>query len=339
MRPRGFSAAARCCAMGRWGPMLYGRGVIFINRCYDELNVTQPELVRAVHTEYLQAGAVVIETNTFGANRAAAGAAWAGDAGARLNVAGVRLARECVEQMRAKQASEAFVAGAIGPLGVRMGGDAKVSEEEAYGAFAEQVRALAEGGPGVGADLLVIETMTSHGGGGAGDPGGEAGGRGAAGDRDGDGGRAMGNCLDGTTAEDAARRKMTEWGADAVGCNCSEGPAIVLSVIERMRGRRPAAGGDAECGDAEGGGGEACIPVVAGVHGELCEEVCEGGGDVCGGVLRHDAEGTSRAMRGALRALDAQAAGVEDVGAGEAAVRESKPWSRRRCVTARRLAG
>ena len=52
---------------GAMGSMLYGRG-IFINRCYDELNMTEPELIREIHTEYLQAGAVVIETNTFGAN-------------------------------------------------------------------------------------------------------------------------------------------------------------------------------------------------------------------------------------------------------------------------------
>src|SRR5499425_1596801 len=52
---------------GAMGTMLYARGV-FINRCYDELNLSQPELVREIHAEYLQAGAEVIETNTFGAN-------------------------------------------------------------------------------------------------------------------------------------------------------------------------------------------------------------------------------------------------------------------------------
>ena len=78
-----------------------------------------------------------------------------------INVAGVRLARECVEQIREKQASEAFVAGAIGPLGVRLEPLGKVGLDEAREAFAEQIRALVEGGPGVGADLLIIETMTS----------------------------------------------------------------------------------------------------------------------------------------------------------------------------------
>ncbi len=112
-----FEAGTVLCD-GAMGSMLYGRG-IFINRCYDELNVSQPELVREVHLEYLQAGAQVIETNTFGANAVRLerygleGRVW------ELNVAGVRLAREAVTQVRDKQASEAFVAGAIGPLGTQ----------------------------------------------------------------------------------------------------------------------------------------------------------------------------------------------------------------------------
>src|SRR6202048_3627744 len=135
---------------GAMGTMLYARG-IFINRCYDELNLSQPELVREIHAEYLQAGAEVIETNTFGGNAFRL----------EINVAGVKLARECVNQIREKQASEAFVAAAIGPLGVRLEPLGKVGLDEARAAFAEKIGALVEGGPGVGADLLVIETMTS----------------------------------------------------------------------------------------------------------------------------------------------------------------------------------
>ena len=95
------------------GSMLYGRG-IFINRCYDELNVSQPDLIREVHTEYLQAGAVVIETNTFGANAVRLERYGLEGKVRDLHLAGVRLARECVEHMREKQASDALVAGAIG---------------------------------------------------------------------------------------------------------------------------------------------------------------------------------------------------------------------------------
>ncbi len=217
---------------GAMGTMLYARGV-FINRCYDELNLSQPELVREIHAEYLQAGAEVVETNTFGGNAFRLEMHGLKDKVRAINVAGVKLARECVNQIREKQASEAFVAGAIGPLGVRLEPLGKVGLDEARAAFEEQIRALVEGGPGVGADLLIIETMTSLA---------EAeqailAARSAAPgvpvivmmtvDEE-------GNCLDGSSAETAAA-KLTEWGADAVGCNCSAGPATVLSVIERMR--------------------------------------------------------------------------------------------------------
>jgi homocysteine S-methyltransferase len=217
---------------GAMGTMLYARGV-FINRCFDELNLSQPELVRTVHSEYLQAGAEVIETNTFGANAFRLEHYGLHDKVAAINIAGVKLARECVEQIREKQASDAFVAGAIGPLGVLLEPLSKVGLDEAYAAFAEQVRALAQGGPGVGADLLVVETMTSLA---------ETEQAIRAAKREAPELPLMvmvtvdedGNCLDGATAETAAE-KMTAWGADAVGCNCSAGPATVLSVIERMR--------------------------------------------------------------------------------------------------------
>src|SRR5665213_1566030 len=133
---------------GAMGTMLYARGV-FINRSYDELNLSQPELVREVHAEYLQAGAEVVETNTFGANHFRLEHFGLQDKVREINVAGVKLARE------------AFVAGSIGPLGVRLEPLGKVGLDEAREAFAEQIRAMAEGGPGVGVDLLMVETMTS----------------------------------------------------------------------------------------------------------------------------------------------------------------------------------
>ena len=217
---------------GAMGTMLYARGV-FINRCYDELNLTQPETVRAIHQEYLQAGAEVIETNTFGANAYRLEHYGLRDKVRDINVAGVRLARECVNQIREKQAAEAFVAGAIGPLGVRLEPLGKVGLDEARAAFTEQIAALVEGGPGVGVDLLSIETMTSL----------------VEAEQAVAAARAVapdipvivmvtvdeeGNCLDGTSAEVATER-LAATGADAIGCNCSAGPATVLSVIERMR--------------------------------------------------------------------------------------------------------
>jgi methionine synthase I (cobalamin-dependent)/5,10-methylenetetrahydrofolate reductase len=217
---------------GAMGTMLYARGV-FINRCYDELNLSQPELVRAVHAEYLQAGAEVVETNTFGANAFRLEHYGLQDKVWDINVAGVKLARESVNQIREKQASEAFVAGAIGPLGVRLEPLGKVGLDEARDAFAEQIKALVHGGSGVGVDLLIVETMTSLV---------EAQQAVLAARSVAPGIHVVvmmtvdeeGNCLDGASAETAAI-KLTEWGANAVGCNCSAGPATVLSVIERMR--------------------------------------------------------------------------------------------------------
>lgn len=319
---RFFRRGATVLCDGAMGSMLYGRG-IFINRCYDELNVSQPELIREVHMEYLQAGAAIIEANTFGANALRLERHGLEARVRELNVAGVRLARECVERMREKHGSEAFVGGAIGPLGVRIGKDSKVSEEEAYAAFAEQVRALAEGGPGVGADLLVIETMTGMV---------EAEQAIRAAKQEGGGLPVMvmvtvgadGNCLDGTAAEEAAE-KMTGWGADAVGCNCSEGPATVLSVIERMRGAT-----DLPLAAMPNAG---TPKVVEGRHlylsspeymASFAKKFVGAGATFVGGCCGTTPKDT-RAMRGALRALEAQESGVEVVESGAAAapVKES----------------
>jgi len=213
---------------GAMGTMLYSCGV-FINRCYDELNVTQPDMVRSVHEQYLLAGAEVIETNTFGANSYRLEHFGLRDKVRDFNLAGASLARQCVTAIREKQATEAFVAGAVGSLGVRLEPFGTLSPVAARAAFAEQIAALAEGG----VDLLVLETMMSI------DEAEQA--IGAA--------REVApnlpvialmtvdeeaNCLDGSTPEQAAHR-LTSAGADAIGCNCSVGPATVLTAIERMR--------------------------------------------------------------------------------------------------------
>ncbi|HEY6447008.1 MAG TPA: bifunctional homocysteine S-methyltransferase/methylenetetrahydrofolate reductase [Acidobacteriaceae bacterium] len=216
---------------GAMGTSLYARGV-FINRCYDELNLSQPELVRSVHEEYLQAGAEIIETNTFGANAFRLEKPGLRDKVAAINEAGVRIAREAARQLADKQAATAYVAGSIGPLGVHLEPLSKIGYDEAQAAFAEQIRALARGGPGVGADLLIIETMTALN---------EAeqavlAAHTAAPDLpvvvmmtvDEDA-----NCLDGSSPETAAAR-IASWGVDGIGCNCSTGPATVLTAIERM---------------------------------------------------------------------------------------------------------
>ena len=306
---------------GAMGSMLYGRG-IFINRCYDELNVSQPDLVRAVHTEYLQAGAEIIETNTFGANAIRLERFGFEGRVRELNVAGVKLARECVEQLREKQASDAFVAGAMGPLGVKVGPEGKVSSKDAYAVFADQVKALVAGGPGVGADLLVIETLMAMA---------EAEQAIKAAKAAGGGVPVIvmvtvddqGNCLDGTTAEDAARL-MTNWGADAVGCNCSEGPQIVLSVIERMRKVTdlPLAAMP-NAGTPKVVDGRSLYLTSPEYMASFARKFVKAGatfvGGCCGTTPKH-----TRSMRGALRALGAQETGVEVVESGAAAPAESK---------------
>ena len=106
-------------ADGAMGTVLYARGV-FINRCYDELNVSDPNLILSIHEDYLQAGAEIIETNTFGANRFRLTRHGLASKVAEINAAGVRLAKQAVAHLKEKQAGTAYVAGSIGPVGVRL---------------------------------------------------------------------------------------------------------------------------------------------------------------------------------------------------------------------------
>src|ERR1700689_345164 len=141
---------------GAMGTALYGRGV-FLNKCFDELNLTQPELVRSVHEEYLQAGAEIIETNTFGANALRLQRYGLADKVIEINRAGVDIARKAINQRADKQGGKTWVAGAVGPLGARLEPLGKIGLDEAQAAFAEQIRGLAE----AGVDLLVLETVSA----------------------------------------------------------------------------------------------------------------------------------------------------------------------------------
>ena len=207
---------------GAMGTMLYGKGV-FINRCFESLNQTQPALVTDVHGEYLRAGADVIETNTFGANRMKLRSFGLGDQVRDINLAGARLAREAVT----KSGQEAYVAGAIGPLGVRIEPWGKTGVDEAEAMFRDQAQALLDGGVDVfvletfrdlneiGAaikavrsicDLPIVAQMTTE---------------------------EEGASLDGTPAEKFAP-ELIALGANVVGVNCSVGPAPMLETIERI---------------------------------------------------------------------------------------------------------
>src|SRR6202521_1926194 len=133
---------------GAMGTLLYAKG-IFINRCYDELNLSQPDLIRGIHHDYLQSGAEIIETNTFGGNSFRLTRHSMASQVHHINLAGARLAREAVKSF------DVWVAGSVGPLGVRIEPLGKTSFEEARTAFREQIAALVEGG----VDLLMLETF------------------------------------------------------------------------------------------------------------------------------------------------------------------------------------
>src|ERR1700704_35506 len=133
---------------GAMGTLLYAKGV-FINRCYDELNLSQPDLIRAIHHDYLQAGAEIIETNTFGANSFRLARHSLADKVRDINLSGARLAREAAKSF------DVWVAGSVGPLGTRIEPLGKTSFQEARDAFRQQMQVLAESG----VDLLILETF------------------------------------------------------------------------------------------------------------------------------------------------------------------------------------
>lgn len=208
-------------ADGAMGTMLYEKGV-FINRCYDELNLSTPSIVREVHEAYVKAGAQILETNTFGANRTRLAAFGMAEKLQAINRAGVQLAREASRDT-------AFVAGAIGPLGVRIEPLGPTSFAEARAVFKEQVESLV----GAGVDLLVFETFyqiqelrealyAAH----------EVTG----------GALAVvaqvtinddGCMLDGTDTETFAAF-LNEWPCDVIGLNCSVGPKATLETLEKI---------------------------------------------------------------------------------------------------------
>jgi homocysteine S-methyltransferase len=285
------------------GTALYGRGV-FLNKCFDELNLTQPELVRSVHEEYLQAGAEIIETNTFGANRFRLQRFGLQDQARAINQAGARVAREAVNQLKDKQAGSAYVGGSVGPLGVRLEPLGKIALDEARAAFAEQIEGLVAGGPGVGVDFLIIETMPSV-------VEAEQAVQAALETAPDIPVMAMvtvdedANCLDGTPAEVAAAR-LTAAGADAIGVNCSTGPATVLTAIERMRGAvdlplvaMPNAGMPR---NVDGRNIYLCSPeYMASFARKFVRAGVQLVGGCCGTTPNH-----IRAMKSAIRAMDAQ---------------------------------
>ncbi|NJD19153.1 MAG: bifunctional homocysteine S-methyltransferase/methylenetetrahydrofolate reductase, partial [Gemmatimonadetes bacterium] len=204
---------------GAMGTLLYGRGV-FVNVCYDELNLSRPELVRQIHAEYVAAGAEILETNTFGANPVKLSSYGLDARTEEINRHAVALAREAAR-------GAAKVCGAIGPLGIRIEPWGPTGRDEAVELFRRQAQGLLDGG----VDGFVLETFSDL---------------------------AELQCAfqavrslcdlpvvaqvtvgqDGSTAYGTGARQvavaLTEMGPDVVGLNCSVGPAVMLDALEDM---------------------------------------------------------------------------------------------------------
>ncbi|HEX6558953.1 MAG TPA: bifunctional homocysteine S-methyltransferase/methylenetetrahydrofolate reductase [Longimicrobiales bacterium] len=204
---------------GAMGTMLYSKGV-FINRCYDELNVREPDLVRDIHRAYVKAGAELLETNSFGANEVKLAEYGLDKQVVELNAAAARLAREAAN-------GRALVGGAIGPLGIRIEPFGPTSLGEARSVFRTQATGLLEGG----VDFFVLETFADldeiH--------------------------QAIlavrelctlpivaqmtvqedGTTVYGTLPETLATQ-LEEYQVDVIGLNCSVGPHGILSAIEKV---------------------------------------------------------------------------------------------------------
>ena len=211
-------------ADGAMGTQLYARGV-FINRSFDELNLNNPELVTSVHRDYLDAGADLIETNTFGANRLKLSPHGSEDLVRQINLQGAQLARAAIRDAGAN----ARVVGSVGPLGVRIEPWGALSKGEAREAFREQIQALIDGG----VDLLIFETFFHlpelH----------EAV---AAAREVSDEIPVIAQVTvtdEGATPEGitptAFARHAQDWDVDGLGINCGVGPIAALEAIEELR--------------------------------------------------------------------------------------------------------
>ena len=207
-------------ADGAMGTMLYAKGV-FINRCFDELNLSSAAMVKEVHQDYVKAGAEVLETNTFGANRVRLAAFGQAHNLKAINHAGVRIAREAA-------GDQAYVAGAMGPLGVQIEPLGPTSLGETYDVFYEQTQALLE----AGVDLLILETFWNL----------EEIRQAIRAARDAAGPEMVivahvtvnDDCTMGGTPVDLFTHELNELPVDAVGLNCSTGPKPMLETIEQM---------------------------------------------------------------------------------------------------------
>lgn len=260
-------------ADGAMGTMLHARGVGF-DKCFDELNLTNPAAVADVHREYIEAGAELIITNTFGANRYKLTKHGLQEDVTEINRAGVELAKRVV----AASFKDVLIAGDVGPLGVRIAPYGRVKLEEAREAFAEQIKALAE----AGADVIIIETMSD-----------------------------LYEIQEAIRAakensslpiiasvtftrddrtllgDDPAKvaHRLAAAGADVIGVNCSGGPSQLLRILKQMRQAEPNSKFwvKPNAGWPEQVSGRIMYPADADYFGEYAVQFRQAGANIVGG--------------------------------------------------------
>ncbi len=207
---------------GAMGSLLHARGITY-ERCFDALNLTNPELIAGIHREYASAGAQILETNSFGANRVKLDAYDMGNQVRAINRSAVRLAREA----REVAGQPVYIAGAVGPTGRPLQAPDEHRLLELRGIFREQIEALQEGG----ADLLILETFSNL-----------AELRQAVLAAQEVGGLPIvaqmsfyedGHTLSGQSAARVAA-VLSDLGVDAMGANCNVGPAVTLDTLQEM---------------------------------------------------------------------------------------------------------
>lgn len=285
-------SAAPLLGDGAMGTMLHAQG-FSLQGCFDELNLTRPETVEGIHSLYLQAGAQIIQTNTFGGNRYKLAAHGLQERVGEINQSGVKLAKQAV----LAASHPAYVAGDVGPLGVRLAPYGRVQPEDGCQAFREQIAVLAQ----AGADLIVLETFSD-----------------------------LNEILQALSAARSAcdlpvlasmtftrddrtvlgdapiyvARSLHEAGADVIGINCSGGPAQVWRIVRQMRQALPQARFSVmpNAGWPEQVGGRIMYPANPEYFGEYALAFCEAGVRVlagcCGTTPQH-----IHAMRLALDSL------------------------------------
>ncbi len=205
---------------GATGTLLYSKGIL-LNRCYDELNLSNPELVQSVHREYIAVGADIIETNTYGANQVKLQTYGFGDAVFSINEKGARLAKE-------EAKGRALVAGAIGPLGKPIAPLGTIAEEDAFSFFREQAEGLIAGG----VDCFILETFSDL----------RQVRQAYSAVRSLDEERPViaqmtfgddGNTPMGSSPEKVAQ-ELADMGVNVIGANCSLGPQMMLEILGRL---------------------------------------------------------------------------------------------------------